>query len=238
MTRKTNPIGLRLGLTQVWDFTIQNYCKLNYYYNSWLLKQWQVNNIISKILKSSKFWVNDKEFWYLKNKLFLNIYITKEVSTPYADKYLLLIKELSKIILNWFSFKIYLRIYKRIDWTITSDLVSNYIVYLFEQDRSPSRILWQLCEFLKKNLYAKKVVYSTKGIRLIYLKGFKVKLVGRFDNTKSQMAKSIQQSSGSLSLISLKNQVEFIQKDLYTRLGSCGVQVWLFYEINWYLKNE
>nr|UAD89494.1 ribosomal protein S3 [Gracilaria changii] len=232
MTRKTNPISLKLGLTQVWDFTIQSYCKLNYYYNSWLLKQWQINNIITKILELNKLWVNDKEFWYFKNKLFLNIYIVGEVPILHSDKYSLLVKELSKAIFNWFSFKIYLRIYKRMDWTVTSDLVSSYIVYLFEQDRSPSRILWQVCGFLKKNLNTRKIVYSTKGIRLVHLKGFKVKLVGRFDNTKSQMARSIQQSAGSLSLISLKNQVEFVQKDLYTKLGSCGVQVWLFYEIN------
>nr|YP_010199661.1 ribosomal protein S3 [Crassiphycus crassissimus]UAD89569.1 ribosomal protein S3 [Crassiphycus crassissimus] len=231
MTRKVNPISLRLGLTQVWDFTIQNYNKLNYCYITLLFKQFQIENVITKILKLNKFLVNDKEFWYFKNQLFLNIYVT-EVFISYSDKYLVLMRELSNIIRNWFSLKIYLRIYKRIDWITTSGLVSNYVLYLFEQNKSLNKVLWQVCWFLKKRIGSKKIVYSTRGIRLVYLKGFKVRLVGRFDNTKSQMAKSIQQNAGSLSLISLKNQVEFIQRDLYTKLGSCGLQIWLFYEIN------
>nr|YP_010199586.1 ribosomal protein S3 [Gracilaria cearensis]UAD89444.1 ribosomal protein S3 [Gracilaria cearensis] len=231
MTRKVNPISLRLGLTQVWDFTIQNYSKLDYCYALSFLKQLQVENVVNKILKANKFLVNDKEFWYFNNKLFLNIYIV-EVVTNYSDKYLFLIKELSKLMFNWFSLKIYLRIYKRIYWITTSNLILSYVSYLFEQNKNPNKILWQVCVFLKRHLYHSKIVYSKKGIRLVYLKGFKVRLVGRFDNTKSQMAKSIQQSAGSLSLISLKNQVEFVQKNLYTKLGCCGLQIWLFYEIN------
>nr|YP_009490454.1 ribosomal protein S3 [Gracilaria textorii]AWH62613.1 ribosomal protein S3 [Gracilaria textorii] len=231
MTRKVNPISLKLGLTQVWDFTIQNYSKLNYCYALTFLKQFQIEKIISKILRANKFSVNDKEFWYFNNKLFLNIYIV-EVLINQADKYLFLIQKLSELIFNWFSLKIYLRIYKRIYWITTSNLILSYASYLFAQNKSPNKILWQVCTFLNKHRYHSKVVYSTKGIRLVYLKGFKVRLVGRFDNTKSQMAKSIQQSSGSLSLVSLKNQVEFTQKNLYTKLGSCGLQIWLFYEIN------
>nr|YP_010199786.1 ribosomal protein S3 [Gracilaria ornata]UAD89744.1 ribosomal protein S3 [Gracilaria ornata] len=231
MTRKVNPISSKLGLTQVWDFTIQNYSKINYCYVFSFLKQLQIENIISKILEANKFLVHDKEFWYFNNKLFLNIYIV-EIFVNQADKYLFLIQKLSKLVFNWFSSKIYLRIYKRIYWITTSNLILSYASYLFDQNKSPNRILWQICVFLNKHRHHSKVVYSTRGIRLVYLRGFKVRLVGRFDNTKSQMAKSIQQSSGSLSLVSLRNQVEFVQKNLYTKLGSCGLQIWLFYEIN------
>nr|YP_009511841.1 ribosomal protein S3 [Gracilaria gracilis]AXI97718.1 ribosomal protein S3 [Gracilaria gracilis] len=231
MTRKINPISLRLGLTQVWDYTIQNYNKLNYCYTLSFLKQLQIENIVTKILSLNKFLIHDKEFWYSKNKLFLNIYIV-EVDPNNSNKYLFLIKELSKLISNWFFLKIQLRIYKRVSWLTTSNLVSSYVSYLFVQNKNPNKILWQICILLKKHLGSNKVVYSTRGIHSVYLKGFKVRLVGRFDNTKNQMSKSIQQGSGSLSLISLRNQVEFVQKNLYTKLGSCGLQIWLFYEIN------
>nr|YP_011017015.1 ribosomal protein S3 [Gracilaria hainanensis]WQB61693.1 ribosomal protein S3 [Gracilaria hainanensis] len=231
MTRKINPISLRLGLTQVWDLAIQKYSKLNYCYTLFFLKQFQIENIITKILRLNKYLVNDKEFWYIRDKLFLNIYIV-ELIDNHTDKYLFLIKGLSKLVRNWFPLKIYLRIYKRIYWMTTSNLMISYMAYLFEENKNPNKILWQICMFLKKHLYNSKIVYSTKGIRVVYLKGFKVRLVGRFDNTKSQMAKSIQQSSGSLSLLSLRSQVEFVQKNLYTKLGSCGLQIWLFYEIN------
>nr|YP_010199686.1 ribosomal protein S3 [Gracilaria domingensis]UAD89594.1 ribosomal protein S3 [Gracilaria domingensis] len=231
MTRKINPISLKLGVTQVWDFTVQNYNKLNYYYTFSFLKQLQIENIISKILKINQFSVNDKEFWYFNDKLFLNIYIVDIIGNQ-SDKYLSLIQKLSKLVSNWFSLEIYLRIYKRIYWITTSNLIISYASYLLEQNKNPNKILWQVCAFLNRHRYHSKIVCSTKGIRVIWLKGFKVRLVGRFDNTKSQMAKSIEQSSGSLSLVSLKNHVEFAQKNLYTKLGSCGLQIWLFYEIN------
>nr|YP_009130773.1 ribosomal protein S3 [Agarophyton chilense]AKA27628.1 ribosomal protein S3 [Agarophyton chilense]ASP44556.1 ribosomal protein S3 [Agarophyton chilense]UAD89519.1 ribosomal protein S3 [Agarophyton chilense] len=231
MTKKINPISLRLGLTQVWDITTQNYSKPNYSYALSFLKHLQVESIITKVLRLNKFLINDNEFWYFNSTLFLNIYFTESTENK-LNKYLFLIRKLSKVILNWFSLKIYLRIYKKVNLITTPNLISNYALYLFEQNKNPNKVLWQICQFLKKNLNNGKIVYSTKGIRLVYLKGFKVRLVGRFDNTKSQMAKSIQQSSGSLSLISLKNQVEFTQKNLYTKLGSCGLQIWLFYEIN------
>lgn len=231
MARKVNPISLRLGLTQVWNLTIQNYGKLNYCYMSSFLQYWRTRNIIAKILKFNKFLINDKELWYINNTLFLNIYMVDLVK-KHSDIYLFLIKELSKLVCKWFSLKVDLRIYKRISWMTTSNLMLSYVSYLFDENRNLNKILWQVCTFLKKHLHKGKVVYSTKGIRIAYLKGFKIRLVGRFDNTKSQMAKSIQQGSGSLSLLSLKNQVEYMQKNLHTKLGSCGLQIWLFYEIN------
>nr|UAD89794.1 ribosomal protein S3 [Gracilaria salicornia] len=231
MARKVNPISLRLGLTQVWNLTIQNYGKLNYCYMSSFLQYWRTRNIIAKILKFNKFLINDKELWYINNTLFLNIYMVDLVK-KHSDMYLFLIKELSKLVCKWFSLKVDLRIYKRISWMTTSNLMLSYVSYLFDKNRNLNKILWQVCTFLKKHLHKGKVVYSTKGIRIAYLKGFKIRLVGRFDNTKSQMAKSIQQGSGSLSLLSLKNQVEYMQKNLHTKLGSCGLQIWLFYEIN------
>nr|ATG87379.1 ribosomal protein S3 [Gracilaria chouae] len=231
MTRKINPTSLKLGLTQVWDFTIQNYSKLNYCYAFSFLKQLQIEDITSKFLKVNKFLVNDREFWYFNNQLFLNIYIV-EVISKQVDKHLFLIQDLAKLLSNWFSLKIYLRIYKRIYWTTTSNLILSYASYLLEQNKNPNKILWQICVFLNKHRYHSKIVYSTKGIRLVNLKGFKIRLVGRFDNTKNQMSKSIQQGLGVLSLMSLKNRVEFVNRELYTKLGSCGLQIWLFYEIN------
>nr|YP_009511866.1 ribosomal protein S3 [Hydropuntia rangiferina]AXI97743.1 ribosomal protein S3 [Hydropuntia rangiferina]UAD89769.1 ribosomal protein S3 [Hydropuntia rangiferina] len=230
MTRKINPISLRLGLFQVWDFTIQNYTKLDYYYVLSFFKQFQLNDIILKILKFNRFLISDKDFLYINHKLFLNIYVI-DINSSLQNKYLLVISELSKSLSDWFSLKVYLRIYRKIDYMLTSNLVLNYAIYLIEQNQNFNKVLWLINQFILNHLNKVKVVYCTKGVRYVYLKGFKIQLVGRFSNTKNQMAKSIQQSFGSLSLISLKNYVEFSQKDLYTKLGSCGLRIWLFYEI-------
>nr|YP_011003658.1 ribosomal protein S3 [Gracilaria eucheumatoides]WPS66060.1 ribosomal protein S3 [Gracilaria eucheumatoides] len=230
MTRKINPTSLRLGLTQVWDFTIPNYNSFNSYIL--LIFKWlQVNSIIIKILRSNKFLISDKELLYINNKLFLNIYIT-DLILPSHDKYFLITHKLSKILLEWFSLKICLRIYRKMNYTIMPNLILNYAAYLLEYNRNPNKIIWQVYQLLKGHINSSKIIYCTKGIRLVYLKGFKIQLVGRFDNTKSQMAKSIQQNLGSLSLVSLKSYVEFSHKNLHTKLGSCGLKVWLFYEIN------
>nr|YP_009490379.1 ribosomal protein S3 [Gracilaria edulis]AWH62513.1 ribosomal protein S3 [Gracilaria edulis] len=230
MTRKINPISLRLGLLQIWDFTIQNYTKLDYYYVLSFFKQFQLDNVILKILKINRFLISDKEFLYINRKLFLNIYVLDN-NYVLQNKYFSVIFDLSKILLNWFSLKVYLRIYKKIDYMLTSNLVLNYAIYLIEQNQNFNKVLWLINQFIMNHFNTVKVIYCTKGIRHVHLKGFKIQLVGRFSNTKNQMAKSIQQNFGSLSLISLKNYVEFSQKDLHTKLGTCGLRIWLFYEI-------
>nr|YP_010199836.1 ribosomal protein S3 [Hydropuntia urvillei]UAD89844.1 ribosomal protein S3 [Hydropuntia urvillei] len=229
MTRKINPKSLRLGLTQVWDLTIQNYNKFDSYI-LFIFKWLQINSVITRILRSNEFLISDKEFLYMGDKLFLNVYIPNSILES-NDKYFLTLHELSKILVNCFSLKIYPRIYKKVNSTTMSNLILSYAIYLFEYNNNPNKILWQICQLLKGHLDNGRVIYCTKGIRMVYLKGFKIQLVGRFDNTKSQMARSIQYNLGSLALVSLKSYVEFSHKDLHTKLGSCGLKVWLFYEI-------
>nr|YP_010199886.1 ribosomal protein S3 [Gracilariopsis tenuifrons]UAD89946.1 ribosomal protein S3 [Gracilariopsis tenuifrons] len=231
MAKKINPISLRLGLTQVWDFTLQNYGKLISWYILLLLKQLQLKKVVSQIFNLNKFLVGEQEYWYYHNKLFLNIYFTDNI-VKNQDKYSLILKKISLLIFEWFSLKVQLRILKKTNWITTPDLLINYAIYLLKQHKNPNKVLWQLCQFLETHLNCTKIVYSSRGIRLVNLKGFKIRLVGRFDNTKNQMSKSIQQGYGSLSLMSLKSRVEFASKELYTKLGSCGLQIWLFYEID------
>nr|AEX37513.1 ribosomal protein S3 [Gracilariopsis lemaneiformis] len=231
MAKKINPISLRLGLTQVWDFTLQNYGKLISWYVLLLLKQLQLKKVVTQIFNINKFLVGDQEFWYYHNNLFFNIYFTDHIIKN-PNKYSLILKNISLLIFEWFSLKVQLRIFKKTNWVTTPNLLISYANYLLKYHKNPNKVLWQLCQFLETNLNRTKVVYSSKGIRLVNLKGFKIRLVGRFDNTKNQMSKSIQQGLGVLSLMSLKNRVEFVNRELYTKLGSCGLQIWLFYEIN------
>nr|YP_004062184.1 ribosomal protein S3 [Gracilariophila oryzoides]ADR03200.1 ribosomal protein S3 [Gracilariophila oryzoides] len=231
MAKKINPISLRLGLTQVWDFTLQSYGKLISWHILLLLKQLQLKKVVAQIFNLNKFLVGEQEFWYYHNKLFLNIYFTDHI-VKNQKKYSFIFKKIALLIFEWFSLKVQLRIFRKTNWITTPNLLINYATYLLKQHKNPNKVLWQLCQFLEKNLNYTKIVHSSCGIHLVNLKGFKIRLVGRSDNTKTQMSKSIQQGFGSLSLMSLKSRVEFANTELYTKLGSCGLQIWLFYEMN------
>nr|YP_009500463.1 ribosomal protein S3 [Gracilariopsis heteroclada]AXE43625.1 ribosomal protein S3 [Gracilariopsis heteroclada] len=231
MAKKINPTSLRLGITQVWDFTLQNYGKLTSRNILYTLKRLQLKNVITQFFNLNKFLVGEQEIWYYHNNLFLNIYFTDYIIKN-CSKYPSILHSISSLIFEWFSLKVRLRIFRKTVWASTPNMLISYADYLIKQHKNPNKVLWQLCQFLKTHLNSTKVIYSTKGIHLVYLKGFQVRLVGRFDNTKNQMSKNIQQGFGALSLMSLKSRVEFVHKELYTKLGSCGLQIWLFYEIS------
>jgi|GEM_PF-5891287 len=76
-----------------------------------------------------------------------------------------------------------------------------------------------------------KISYFKKGPFRIKLIGFKIRLAGRFDNSRNQMAKITKYNSGSLSLSTLKNKVEYSKNEIFTKFGTCGFQIWLFYKI-------
>lgn len=70
-----------------------------------------------------------------------------------------------------------------------------------------------------------KFSYFKYGFKKVYLKGFKIRLSGRFEGSKTQMAKSVEYTIGSLPLTCLNSYVEFKKKELFTKSGICGLQI-------------
>ena len=60
--------------------------------------------------------------------------------------------------------------------------------------------------------------------------GYKIKLSGRVENTKNQMAKNITYKFGKVSLVTLNNQLDFISKTIFTKLGTYSLSIWLYYK--------
>nr|YP_009295190.1 ribosomal protein S3 [Dasya binghamiae]AOH77202.1 ribosomal protein S3 [Dasya binghamiae] len=77
-----------------------------------------------------------------------------------------------------------------------------------------------------------KISLCKKGPQKLILKGYKITLSGRFENTKNPMSKTYTTKNGFITLTSLNNNIDFISKNLYTKLGICNIKIWLFYKIN------
>ena len=78
---------------------------------------------------------------------------------------------------------------------------------------------------LESQINSNKICYFKSGILTVKLKGYKIRLSGRLEGSKTQMAKSIEQVEGSLPLTSIKNYVEYKKAEIYTKSGICGIQV-------------
>nr|AOX48915.1 ribosomal protein S3 [Gelidium crinale f. luxurians] len=218
MAQKTNPNGLRLGLTQVWETTIQNYGKKSKVYSFFLIKKSLINK-----LTTSYFQLPGKKFIVYHDNILLNLkHLNKQIKL--TDKFKRSLKSIC-------STKTTTKFFHVTEKYLTAEFLGLYSEYLFNKNSNLKRISSDMFMFLKKCLNLKKVIYSNNTIVTLNLIGFKIKISGRFDNSRNQMAKSYEQSFGSLSLLRLNNYVEFVNKVIFTKLGSCSFQIWLFYKV-------
>ena len=129
---------------------------------------------------------------------------------------------------NW-NLKLYLL--KQTSWVNTPALITSYIMYNRKKSSSLKKILKRVTFVLNSCLNSKKIVYNNKGPILLRLRGFKIKISGRFDNTRNQMSKMLSNGGGNLPLSKLNSYIEYHNSKIYTNSGLNNLQVWLFYTI-------
>nr|WCH57679.1 ribosomal protein S3 [Hypnea cryptica] len=230
MAQKINPTSLRLGTTQLWIFNLQCYGKSFKVYFSLLQKYIQSVLFLKKISEQMGFSLNYQQ-WKIKGKdsIELNIYYTQPFFilnkdfNQFRDK---LKNTLNKILQGGVKMSYYL---------VTSSLLSRdllcfYGKFLASENWVIKKVLWNLSKFLEVHLNSLKLTYTTQGIKILKLKGFKIKISGRIDDSKMQMAKSLNLSIGNSCLTSLRNYIIYSNNALYTKSGVCGIKIWLFYE--------
>nr|YP_009488804.1 ribosomal protein S3 [Grateloupia filicina]AWD77498.1 ribosomal protein S3 [Grateloupia filicina] len=230
MAQKINPISLRLGLTQVWDSTSQNYGKLYNNYSIILHNQLQIYQFLNQFFKFNKLILGVNQFNYSEDTLKLTTFYSGLTHHPDLDKNIS--AKLSKSVSKWSESRTLVRFYSNSKWFSTVDLIFNYTWFLLKQNITLNKIFWNLCRILKTQIHSKKILHSTYGPIVGELQGFRICLSGRFDNSRNQMAKTIKYKAGSLPLMNLQSHVEFTNSEVHTKLGTCGVQLWLFYKIN------
>ena len=102
-------------------------------------------------------------------------------------------------------------------------------MYNRKKSSSLKKILKRVTFVLNSCLNSKKIVYNNKGPILLRLRGFKIKISGRFDNTRNQMSKMLSNGGGNLPLSKLNSYIEYHNSKIYTNSGLNNLQVWLFY---------
>lgn len=230
MAQKINPISFRLGKFQVWGLILQNYGKTCKFYSQILHKQLKVFRYLNRVFYFNNLSLNYIEWSITKNKIYLNIYGSHLLNVKFFN-FTDFQKEILLTTSQLLFLPIYPRFYFKTAWYSVSDLLVFYICYLTKQDHSLHKIINNVEKILNSSLNLVKISYFKNGPTKMKLIGFKIRLAGRFENTRNQMAKVTKSSLGLQSLTSLQYYTEYSNKEIFTKFGTCGLQIWLFYKI-------
>nr|YP_010947455.1 30S ribosomal protein S3 [Mimica arnoldii]WGO62541.1 30S ribosomal protein S3 [Mimica arnoldii] len=228
MAQKINPVSFRLGIIQIWDSSIQFYGKSYFIYSFLLFKYLEANKLIKRVLNSKGFSLNSQDWKIGKSKTRLSIHYSSLISNKINIP---IFKVIPNVLNNWLSKKFILALYfNKVEDSLSNNLIVKYAQHLINLNTPSKKVIWNISRFIKTHLSCEKIIFYKKGILKIKLRGFKISLTGRLESSKTQMAKNIQYSEGNLPLNTLKNYIGYSNNILYTKNGSCGLKIWLFYE--------
>jgi len=229
MSKKSNPLNLRLGILNSWSFYLQNYGKspsVNFFINFFIL---YIDHFLDTFLSKKNLPITFKEIWWNHKFIYFNLY-SLELK---KENYLNILKEINIVTKLWKIKNLNIRIYKNSYWFTNSFLTNNYLHFLSNNCLiiSPKKLFGILILLLTKQINQTKISYFKNGPKKIILKGFRIKLIGRFENTTNKMAKVIEYKIGSLALVQLDNNINYLENQFNTKLGLCNLKIWLFFKI-------
>nr|WDA66122.1 ribosomal protein S3 [Phymatolithon calcareum] len=227
MSQKINPISIRVGVFQLWNTNLPKYGKTFKCYTKFLRKQSKIITYLKHFLENYNLLIENISLCFNSCTVFINVFVTKPNTSKIFPKTNLLIKT----IYYWLKIPVILTFYKKLSLTNSAFLINNYVAYLVLQGILPKKLLQVIYKMLKDQSMKVKLVQTTQGINKVILKGFKLRLSGCFETSRSQMSKTIKCNFGLLPLTKLKGYVEYSNSIIYTKFGSCGLKIWLFYEL-------
>jgi len=228
MSRKTNSTSLKLGKTTIWPIFSQNYGSsifmkaqnFKIYYYLYLLLIFVNKNYNASITNVN---IN------IKNKISITLYYYFDSHLELQENFNLINSYIGKLNYRFseiYSIKFYLKLK-----TFSTLLITNYFQNLLNKNFSLKKIFSIVYVLLEANINSKKIIYMKFGIQKLILKGFKIRLSGRLDNNSKQMAKALEYTYGNIPLVSIENYIEYSNLIIFSKLGSCNFQIWLFYKI-------
>nr|WCH57799.1 ribosomal protein S3 [Hypnea spinella] len=230
MAQKINPTSARLGISQLWAYNTQFYGKsfksyfllFHYYMQSfWFLK---------KISNATGFIINHQK-WKITQyaDIVVNIYYTESFFALKKDiiEFYNLVQSTLNIL---FKNKVKTCFYLMPHFSLSHNLLYSYSQFLASEGLVAKKILWTFSKLLHEYLNSLRLVYTPQGLKICKLKGFKIQIVGHIDDSKTQMAKSLNLSVGNSCLTSLQDSILYSPSVLYSKSGTCGLKIWLFYE--------
>lgn len=223
MPKKINPLSFRLGITQVWDKTLNTYNN-NTKYCMTIFNQIKFGTYLTRFLKNRKIILNSTT-WVFKDTISLLIsYYCISAKNPLEKNIL------KQNIRSWFDSPVNIFFYKHKD-SINNALVLNAIIQIgLGKGASLKKVLSDLNDGIIISNYKKKIVTNTRGIVYLKLVGFQFKYAGRIDKSRNQMSKIQTMSRGNNSVSSIVKYIEYNYICMNTKCGSIGIHIWLFYK--------
>nr|YP_011017705.1 ribosomal protein S3 [Griffithsia okiensis]WQF69528.1 ribosomal protein S3 [Griffithsia okiensis] len=227
MSKKSNSLILKFGVTKNFNFFSQNYGKSTLNIDLNILK---LCFCLNKYFFSNNLILIFNEFHLNKNLFSLSVFCLKNNFN--MKSYLILLNNINFNFLFTFK-KQKNKLFLKNEWFYSSFLLKNYINFLFLKFgiNNYKKILGILTKLFCSYLNYNQIFYSIYGPKLIILKGFKIQLKGRFENSKNQMTKKIELKSGILSSVNLNSDINYLNNFLFTKLGLWSLKIWLFYKI-------
>nr|WCH57775.1 ribosomal protein S3 [Hypnea flava] len=231
MAQKINPTGVRLGISQLWVSSIQFYGRS--FKSYFLLLQYYIRSFLflKKLSNVTGFLINYQQ-WRIKksNDIALNIYYTQSffaVNNNFVKFY----NQIQNTLGVLFKKRIGICFYLTASPFLSKNLLYSYSQFLTRESLVAKKILWSFSKLLSEHLNSLRLISTPQGLKISKLKGFKIQLVGRLDDSKTQMAKSLNLNIGNLGSTSLGDFIVYSASALHSKSGTCGLKIWLFYEL-------
>ena len=227
MSQKTNSISNKLNLIKISNYEFYKYGRNFKSYIKFIGFRKYVFKYISRFCLKYNLLLENVNITQISSKTFMFIHILNlKNKTNFKIK-----KHFHYIISNWLRVPVLLYFYKNTEFGNSSFLLINYISYLFQKrDNPPKKTIQLVYDSLKLQSGTTKVEYTINGIRVVKLKGFKLEVSGCFDSARSLMAKKLKCNFGRVPLTQLKGYIDYSAHTFFTKSGSCGFKIWLFYE--------
>ncbi len=228
MSQKINSVSNKLGITKLWNFEFFTYGQNFKSYTKFISFRSYIFNYLNCFCLNHNLLIESINIIQKNFEIGINIFIS---SLKKSQEIKLNNFSLS-IISKWINAPLKLYFYNSFNITNSSLLINNYINYLITQrDTTPKKVLLFIYKILKDQKKNKLIKYTIQGIRILELKGFKIEISGCFESSRSQMSKIIKCNFGIVSLTKLNSYVDYSNVVFFTKFGSCGLKVWLFYKL-------
>lgn len=228
MTKKINSTGKNLTLTNFWNLTFQNFGVLNFLLNKYFHFFILFNYLFWKLL-------------LFKNQVIVHSF--KIMVTSSVIYFVCLVSSINVKwlqMLNWFLYLIWKKnffylplhfvLYLTKNFYFSNCFLKDYVLYLTKICLSLKKIFNLLVLYLTKNLFHLSLFWTKQGFVIKQFVGFKLKLVGRYEVSKTAMAKKSIIKIGNVNSTNLRININFSNYFFYTKLGISNLKIWAFYK--------
>ena len=227
MSQKINPISNKLGINRLWKFEFFNYGKNFKSYTKFITFHNYIFNYLSCFCIKNNLLIESINIIQKNFEICIVIFLNNVKNIEEVN----LSSLSSGVISKWINTTLKLYFYRNFNFINSSLLINNYTNFLLtKKENSPKKVLLLIYKILKNQKKIPKIKYTTQGIKILELKGFKIEISGCFESSRSQMSKTIKCNFGTIPLTKLNGYIDYSKTTFFTKFGSCGLKVWLFYK--------